>query len=488
MLSFACKALVVALGLAAAAGKSAAATLKLAWQDTSDVESGFKIERLVGATYVEIATVGANAFSYTDSGLTAGARYCYRVRAFNAAGTSIPSNLSCATAAANAPDKTAGGAAVAARAAPLGSKWRNYRLALNMRSEGAGAMGVIFGYRDSENFFRFLWDAQTATRRLEKKAGGAIKVLAQDAAAYEPGKTYAVEIFAAESWLAVKIDGAPIFSLAGLSPAEGTVALYSQQNAGSAFDDILVEDLLSGSTLMAHDFDDGSLGGWTVIDETKNLGPSSWSAATGELRQQSAIGAAHPRALGTYALYTRGSWKDYRLSLKLRSIDDDFIGVMFRFQDSDNYYRLSWGRQSAGRELVKRVNGALTKLARDSVPYAVGQTYLLEIVARGSAIEVRIDGGVIFEVTDTAFDGGTVALYSCANEGASFDDVLVEDLASGATLLWDDFSAGDLAGWTILDEGDRSAPSRWSAASGALLQSSNIGSRAAAKLGTFALY
>ena len=68
-----------------------AASLKLPWQDSSTNESGFKVERLIGTTATQIATVGANVLSYTDSGLTAGSAYCYRVRAFNLAGTSSPS-------------------------------------------------------------------------------------------------------------------------------------------------------------------------------------------------------------------------------------------------------------------------------------------------------------------------------------------------------------------------------------------------------------
>lgn len=79
-------------------------------------------------------------------------------------------------------------------------------------------------------------------------------------------------------------------------------------------------------------------------------------------------------------------------------------------------------------------------------------------------------------------------MYSWYNQGSAFDDVLVEDLATGAVLLWDDFNDGDFRGWTIVDEqGTERGPSVWSAESGALVQSSNIGSNSDT-LGTFALY
>jgi hypothetical protein len=68
--------------------------------DNSSDEDGFKIERRTGTTqtYTEIAIVGANVTSYNDSGLVDGETYCYRVLAFNAAGSSPYSDEACAAA------------------------------------------------------------------------------------------------------------------------------------------------------------------------------------------------------------------------------------------------------------------------------------------------------------------------------------------------------------------------------------------------------
>ena len=83
-----------------------AASLRLTWNDRSNNESGFRIERqAAGGSFTQLATVGANATSYTDSSVTSGRTYCYTVRAFNSAGSSDASNAACATAATN----TAGG-------------------------------------------------------------------------------------------------------------------------------------------------------------------------------------------------------------------------------------------------------------------------------------------------------------------------------------------------------------------------------------------
>src|SRR5262249_50872755 len=112
----------------------------------------------------------------------------------------------------------------------------------------------------------------------------------------------------------------------------------------------------------------------------------------------------------------------------------------------------------------------------------------LEIAAKGATIEVYINGKVIFSVTDSSLLKGTIALYSSYNPGSSFDDVLVQDLTTGAVLLSDDFNDVAFAGWTIVDQGTDQRPSAWLVKNGSLVQSSNIGSNTSASLGTYALY
>lgn len=67
--------------------------IDLTWTDNSNNENGFKIERSPdGLTFTEIATVGANVTTYSNTGLTCATFYQYRVRAYNANGNSAYSN------------------------------------------------------------------------------------------------------------------------------------------------------------------------------------------------------------------------------------------------------------------------------------------------------------------------------------------------------------------------------------------------------------
>jgi len=72
--------------------------LDLTWTDNASDEQGFRIERALDApegterVYTQIASVGANLLTYRNSALEANTRYWYRVRAYNALGTSAYSN------------------------------------------------------------------------------------------------------------------------------------------------------------------------------------------------------------------------------------------------------------------------------------------------------------------------------------------------------------------------------------------------------------
>ena len=71
--------------------------IELLWLDRADNEDGFRIERKVSPTgaFASLAAVGANVEAYTDPTVDSGVTYCYRVKAFNAAGESEYTNEVC---------------------------------------------------------------------------------------------------------------------------------------------------------------------------------------------------------------------------------------------------------------------------------------------------------------------------------------------------------------------------------------------------------
>lgn len=76
----------------------AADRVDLTWVDNSGNELGFRIERsLNGFDFAELATVGANVTSFSDTTVFADTTFFYRVLAFNNFGNSEPSNVAAAT-------------------------------------------------------------------------------------------------------------------------------------------------------------------------------------------------------------------------------------------------------------------------------------------------------------------------------------------------------------------------------------------------------
>jgi Galactose oxidase-like, Early set domain/Fibronectin type III domain/Glyoxal oxidase N-terminus len=72
--------------------------INLSWTDNSNNETGFKVYRTKhGRSFRQIATVGTNVTTYSDTGLRRNTRYRYRVRAYNGGGNSDYSNIANAT-------------------------------------------------------------------------------------------------------------------------------------------------------------------------------------------------------------------------------------------------------------------------------------------------------------------------------------------------------------------------------------------------------
>ncbi len=159
---------------------------------------------------------------------------------------------------------------------------------------------------------------------------------------------------------------------------------------------------------------------------------------------------------GTYLLYDKGStWDDYTFEVDVKSSesykDDDKeeIGVIFRYQDQDNYYIVRW-KNYGMRDwiyLQKRVDGNLEKVAvRERKRSVLTPTwYTLQIVLDTTSIKVSIIKDwykrEVFDCQDSEFDDGQIGLYCSKNEDAWFDDVLVVDKDSD-TLLEEGFDYG----------------------------------------------
>ncbi|RKT45022.1 fibronectin type III domain-containing protein [Thiocapsa rosea] len=103
---------------------ASASRINLVWNDNSSHESGFRIERRIGTgAWSQIASVGANVTTFANTGLSSSTNYEYRVRAYNASGTSAYSNTVTVRTAAPAAPSTLG--ASVASTSRINLAWRD---------------------------------------------------------------------------------------------------------------------------------------------------------------------------------------------------------------------------------------------------------------------------------------------------------------------------------------------------------------------------
>jgi hypothetical protein len=202
----------------------------------------------------------------------------------------------------------------------------------------------------------------------------------------------------------------------------------------------------------------GRLGRWAVIDDGQINSPSAWEVAettatiSNYLTQTTNIkggndNASDPVKPGTMLVFGSDpsldsghpeqptNWTDYRLSVYLRA-SDGAIGVVFRYNDDNNYYCLSMDRAGSYRRLISVANGIHTVLNEDDFAYEPQQDYLLTVEATGDELGIYVDGALTFKVTDAAHSQGSIGLYCYDNSGACFNDVRVDDFRKTAPVVY----------------------------------------------------
>ena len=337
-------------------------------------------------------------------------------------------------------------------------------LGVLLRSDSDGAIGVVFRYRGEDEYYRFSMRRDVPGRALVRIAGGTATALWQDGVGYEPGRAYRITLRLAGPVLSGYVDGVQVFGVADATFAEGQVGLYCWANPTARFDWLLATAA------------DRASGGWAIVDGGDLGGPSQWRASDGVLRQVSAIlGGSLPLLLGTHAIAGDDGWTDYRCAVDLRSDAAGAIGVLFRYRDEQNYYRFSVDGVQSYRRLIKQAGGVTTVLWQDGVAAPLGRSMRFVADAIGDRIAVYVDGERLLELTDDSHPAGRIGLYAAQNPGARFESVLVTPPPRSARALFADrFGAGSLAGFTVVDSGDQTAPSAWQAADGAARQTSEI--------------
>jgi hypothetical protein len=170
---------------------------------------------------------------------------------------------------------------------------------------------------------------------------------------------------------------------------------------------------------------------YNVLDEGWETVNGTWKVENERLVQTSNYYKRGDLKGGAYAITGSPNWRDYSVSARIMSEDDDRIGLVFRYIDPDNFYILSWGKKSK-RDLLftKVVNGKTTELVRKELGYEEEQWYQLKVDVVGNEMSAYIEDKKVFSITDDDLSRGMAGLYSWANEGSYFDDFSVRKIGA----------------------------------------------------------
>ena len=124
--------------------------------------------------------------------------------------------------------------------------------------------------------------------------------------------------------------------------------------------------------------------------------------------------------------------RDMRLSVKCKAVSgevDRACGLVFRYQDEDNYYITRANALEGNIRLYHVVKGARRQFAGWNGSVASGTWHELVVEARGNHFTVYWDGQEIINADDQTFRApGKVGVWTKADSVTYFDNLRVEPL------------------------------------------------------------
>lgn len=232
-------------------------------------------------------------------------------------------------------------------------------------------------------------------------------------------------------------------------PTVGTHTLNVwMREDGTVFDQVILTTSSSylpasqpGALLFEDDFNDGNTVGWSTVDNCP-FGAADWSVQASVLMHTYNCFGFSPDGipLGTWKLSGPAFLGDTDIRVQLRSQDPlldpvtsndssniiyGTLGLIFAYQDPDNYYRFELNARKGYRKLWRVQGGTFTELVTSPQSYTGGQWMDLRIIHQNGVILVFIDGTQVMASDDATFSTGKIGLFCAVNASCSFDNVRV---------------------------------------------------------------
>jgi hypothetical protein len=211
---------------------------------------------------------------------------------------------------------------------------------------------------------------------------------------------------------------------------------------------ILMAVVALGATIVIHgathkvDFSDDAVGqppkGFEFGHTAKSGAPGKWIVqAEGTNKYLAQVDADRTRSRFPVAVLAGVTTADADLSVRFKAVSgtvDQAAGLVWRYQNEDNYYIVRANALEDNVVLYKVENGKRTDLPvkgegrtyGKKAEVRGGQWSTLRVVASGPRFEVYFNGTKLYEVEDTTFtQAGKVGVWTKADSVTQFDDLTV---------------------------------------------------------------
>ncbi len=130
------------------------------------------------------------------------------------------------------------------------------------------------------------------------------------------------------------------------------------------------------------------------------------------------------------AVLKEGAYKDVTLSVRARPLSgqvDQGFGLLWRYQDVNNYYITRCNADEDNCTIYHTVKGSRRSFLNQSVKVAKNTWHTLKLEATGDHFVVWYDGNKVLDAKDETFkEAGKVGLWTKADSVIEFDDFTVE--------------------------------------------------------------
>jgi hypothetical protein len=171
--------------------------------------------------------------------------------------------------------------------------------------------------------------------------------------------------------------------------------------------------------------------GWTSSVTGKNL-PGKWEVV--DEKEGKVIGQTSSRSSGymfNMLVFDNYSLKDLALSVEIKAMggrEDQGGGLVWRYQDADNYYLARANPLESNFRLYKVINGNRKQLKSYNLPVTSNIWHNITVIHKGNSIQCYFDGQLFIETLDsTITEKGKAGFWTKADAQTYFNDLKISD-------------------------------------------------------------